>query len=188
MKKGLAAASAAVIATTTLGAAGLPSASAHDPSAPVEQTAGIEWFGHTAHVRAHHPNQAVVKVRYKCEGMGVHLWASLKQGPGVRTYEPTPERPYPPSDISRAWYETPEGVLPTCDGTFNTLKYTVTRVTEGTETHPEAWGKLWRGRAFAQFVVFSFPEGSNPETDEPHREAFAGMVRVHKPRSHRSHH
>jgi hypothetical protein len=139
-------------------------------------------------VKAHHPNQAVVKVRYKCDGMAVHLWASLKQGPGVTAYESTPERPSPPADVARAWYETPEEAVPTCDGTFNTLRYTVTRVTDGTETHPEAWGKLWRGKAFAQFVVFSFPEGADPETDEPAREAFAGMVRVAKPRFHHHHH
>jgi hypothetical protein len=186
LKKALAAASAAAIATTTLGAVSLPSASAHSLPAPVEQTEGIKWFGRTAHVRAHNPNEAVVKVRYKCEGMGFHLWASLKQGPGVRHYEPIPERPYPPADVARAWYETPEGVVPTCDGTYNTLRYTVSRVTEGTETHPEAWGKLRRGKAFAQFVVFSFPEGANPETDEPNREAFAGVVRVAK--HHHRHH
>jgi hypothetical protein len=184
VKKALAAASAAAIAATTLGGIGLSSASASHLSAPLEQTEGIKWFGHTAKVKAHHPNKAVVKVRYKCEGMGVHLWASLKQGPGVRSYEPTPERPYPPSDVSRAWYETPEGVVPTCDGTYNTLRYTVSRVTEGTDTHPDAWGKLWRGKAFAQFVVFSFPEGADPEIDEPNREAFAGWVRVVKPRMH----
>lgn len=187
MKGLLAAASAAAVATTTLVAGGLPTASAHE-STPVEQTAGIKWFGDTAKVRAYHPNKAVVTARYKCEGVGVHLWASLKQGPGVRSYEPTAERPYPPSDVARAWYETPEGVVPTCDGTYNTLRYTVSRVTEGTETHPEAWGKLWRGKAFAQFVVFSFPEGADPETDEPAREAFAGTVHVSKPRIYKHHH
>ena len=187
MKKGLAAASVAAIATALLGG-GTSTASAHDLPEPLEQTAGIAWFGDKAHVKAHRPDEAVVSVRYKCEGVGVHLWASLKQGPGVRSYEPTAERPYPPSDVSRAWYETPEGVVPTCDGTYNTFHYTVSRATTGTETHPDAWERLWRGKAFAQFVVFSVPEGADPATTPPTREAFAGWVRVMKPRIYSSHH
>lgn len=184
VKKALAAASAAAIATTALGAV-VPSASAGGLGTPLEQTEGIKWFGHTAKVRAHHPNKAIVRVRYKCDGIGVHLWASLKQGPGVRAYESTPERPSPPSDVARAWYETPEEAVPTCDGTYNTLRYVVTRVREGSETHPDPWGKLWRGKAWAQFVAFSVPEGADPETTEPTREAFAGWVRVVKPRIYR---
>ena len=49
-------------------------------------------------------------------------------------------------------------------------------------------GEALEGKAFAQFVVFSFPEGADPETDEPAREAFAGMVRVAKPRCRHHHH
>ena len=100
-------------------------------------------------------------------------------------YRATKERPSPPADIARAWYETPEAAKPTCDGKSHTLRYTVTRATTGTATHPKAWKRLRDGRAWAQFVVFSVPEGTKP-TDkvEPSREGFAGWVRVVKPRRH----
>jgi hypothetical protein len=178
VRKLAAAASIAVLATTTMG---VGAASATTSTGMVgEQTAGIDWFGHRVHVRAHHPDQAVVAVRYRCEGIGVHLWASVKQGPGVNAYEPTAERPSPPSDVARAWYETPDEAVPTCDGTSHTLRYTISRATEGTETHPGAWQRLRNGRAWAQFVVFSVPEGSDPADPNvvPNREAFAGWVRV----------
>jgi hypothetical protein len=186
LRKTLAAASAAAIASTTLATFGVASASADGLGAPQEKTPGIAWFGRKVVVDAHHPDRAVVHARYKCEGMAAHLWASAKQGEGVNSYVPTPERPSPPADVARAWYETPEDALPTCDGTFHTTRYVIHRST-GTDTHPEAWGRLHKGRAWAQFVVFSFPEGSNPETDEPNREAFAGWVRVVKRHYHHDH-
>ena len=186
MRKLAAAASAVVIATTTLG---IGTASAHDTSGPIEeQTKGIKWFGHKVVVKRHHPDHAIVLARYKCEGVGIHLWASVKQGGGVNHYQGTAERPSPPSDIARAWYETPEGVVPTCDGYAHTFRYKVSRNTEGSETHPYPWKRLHSGRAWAQFVVFSVPEGTDPAdpTVEPDREAFAGWVRV--VRHHHHHH
>ena len=187
MLKSLAAAAFAVVfATATLG---VGSASAHVKSGPVgEQTAGIKRFHRTVHVKRHNPDQAVVKVRYKCEGVGVHLWASVKQGPEVNRYKPTAERPSPPADIARAWYETPEGPVPTCDGKANTFRYTISRVTEGTDTHPDAWKRLKEGRAWAQFVIFYVPDGvdrNNP--DNWKRDAFAGWVRVDKHDRHGRH-
>ena len=178
MFKKLAAVSALVIASTTLVAG---PADAHKKPGPVrEQTAGIKWFGHTVHVKKHNKDKAIVKVRYKCEGQGVHLWASVKQGRAVNHYKSTPERPSPPADIARSWYETPEGPVPYCDGKAHTFRYVISRVTEGTETHPKAWKRLKDGRAWAQFVIFSVPEGSDPETTPPTREAFAGWVHVDK--------
>lgn len=188
MLRTLAAASAAVVAAATLG---VGTASAHPVSRHVgEQTEGIRWFGHTVRVDRHDPDEAVVKVRYRCEGVGVHLWASVKQGPGVNRYEPTEERPSPPADVARAWYETPESAVPTCDGKAHTFRYTISRATEGTATHPEAWKRLRDGRAWAQFVVFSVPEGTDPDdqTVVPDREAFAGWVYVNRHHHHHHHH
>jgi len=180
-------ASAAVVTTLTLG---IGSASAQISSSPQaqdkpvgEQTAGIEWVSSRAFVKQYDPDRAVLRVQYRCAGVGVHLWASLKQGPGVTKYRPTEDRPSPPAAVARAWYETPEKAKPTCDGQSHTLRYTVTRSTALTSTHPKPWKRLRNGRAWAQFVVMSVPEGTKP-TDkvEPTREAFAGWVRVVKPR------
>ena len=177
MFKSVATAAAVVLATTTMG---VGTAEATKMQGPVrEQTPGIKWFGHTVKLKKHNPDKAIVTVRYKCEGVGVHLWASVKQGPGVNRYKSTPERPSPPADVARAWYETPESATPYCDGKAHTLRYVISRATEGTETHPNPWGRLKCGRAWAQFVAFSVPEGSGPET-EPTREAFAGWVQVRK--------
>lgn len=187
MLKSVAAASAAFIAATTFS---VGSASAHTSSGPVgEQTAGIKWFGHRVYVKRHHPDQAVVTARYRCEGVGIHLWASVKQGKGVNEYVGTADRPSPPSDVARAWYETPDEAVPTCDGGFHTLRYTITREMVGSETHPDAWKRLRSGRAWAQFVVFSVPEGTDPSDPSvvPDREAFAGWVRVVKPCHHHHH-
>src|SRR3712207_7611347 len=64
-------------------------------------------------------------------------YTTLFRSPRVNRYKATAQRPNPPADVARAWYETPEGVKPTCDGRSRTLRYTVTRVTEGTETRSE---------------------------------------------------
>jgi hypothetical protein len=181
--------SALVVATATLS---VGSASAHVQDEPVgEQTAGIKQFHRNVHVKKRNPDQAVIKVRYKCEGTGTHLWASVKQGRAVNQFQPTEERPSPPADIARAWYETPEGPTPTCDGKARTLRYTISRVTEGTETHPEAWERLKDGRAWAQFVIFYAPPGANPADPATwQRDAFAGWVQVKAPnrRGHGHHH
>jgi hypothetical protein len=180
LRKLLATASVAVLATATFG---VGTASAHvRPSPPAEQTPGIKWFDHRVYVKKHNPDQAVVRVRYRCEGVGAHLWASVKQGKQVNRYVPAPERPNPPADIARAWYETPEGPVPVCDGRFRTLRYKISRVTEGTPGHPEPWKRLKNGRAWAQFVFFYVPEGANPADPSLwRREAFAGWVKVIKP-------
>jgi len=182
----LAVASAAVFVTSTLGvgsaSAQVSSNASGQQGAIREQTPGVEWFSSRARVKLYDRDRAVVRVQYRCEGVGVHLWASLKQGPGVNRYQGTTQRPSPPADVARAWYETPEGVRPTCDGRSHTLRYTVTRVTQGTQTHPAAWQRLRNGKAWAQFVVFSVPEGTDPndENVQPNREAFAGWVKVVK--------
>ena len=187
MRKFVAATAAAVISMTTLG---VGSASAHAPSPRVgEQTAGIRWFGHRVHVNRHNPDQAIVTARYECEGVALHLWASVKQGPGVNRYVPSAERPSPPSDVARSWYDTPPNALPTCDGKRHTLRYTLNRRTEGSETHPGPWKRLKNGRAWAQFVVFSVPKGTDVTDPNlvPDREAFAGWVSVRR-HHHHGHH
>lgn len=174
-------ASAAVLMTTTLATGTASASSATRTAGPIgEQTAGIEWVSSRAYVKETDRDKAVVRLQYRCDGVGVHLWASLKQGSGVNHYQGTAQRPSPPSEVARAWYETPEEARPTCDGRSHTLRYTVTRVTEGTEAHPAAWKRLKSGQAWAQIVVFSVPEGTDPndENVQPHREAFAGWVRV----------
>ena len=185
LKSLAAAASAAVIATATLG---VGTASAHVKSGPVgEQTAGIKRFDRTVHVNRNDRDEAVVKVRYTCEGQGTHLWASVKQGREVNRYQATPGRPSPPADIARAWYETPESAVPTCDGAVHTFRYTISRST-GTESHPAEWQRLKDGRAWAQFVIFYAPEGTDPTKEENwQRDAFAGWVYVEK-HHHRHHH
>jgi hypothetical protein len=171
-------AAAVVLVTTTMG---VGTAEAAKQAGPVrEQTSGIKWFGHTVKLKKNHPDKAIVTVRYKCQGVGIHLWASVKQGPGVNSYKSSAERPSPPADVARSWYETPEGPVPFCDGKAHTLRYVISRVTEGSETHPQPWGKLKCGRAWAQFVIFSVPEGADPAETEPTREAFAGWVHVRK--------
>ncbi|MFL6065100.1 MAG: hypothetical protein ACJ72G_10565 [Friedmanniella sp.] len=187
MSRLLAVASAAVVTTLTLGvgsASAQISSSAQAQDKPVgEQTAGIEWVSSRAFVKQYDADRAVVQVQYQCAGVGVHLWASLKQGSGVNKYKATKDRPSPPADVARAWYETPEEAKPTCDGASHTLRYTVTRSTAATSTHPKPWKRLRNGRAWAQFVVMSVPEGTKPgDKVEPSREAFAGWVRVVKPR------
>ena len=54
-------------------------------------------------------------------------------------------------------------------------------MTEGTRD-PDPWQRLRNGRGWAQFVVFSVPEGTDPSTPGviPDREAFAGWVHVVK--------
>ena len=184
--KSLAAASAVVVASTTLGAG---SASAEVKSGPVgEKTPGIVRFDRTVHVKRYNRDDAVVKVRYKCEGVGVHLWASVKQGRKVNRYTPTDGRTSPPADIARAWYETPEDAVPTCDGKAHTFRYVVSRATEGTPDHPDAWQRLREGRAWAQFVIFAAPEGTDPGNQKTwKRDAFAGWVYVEKHSRHRHH-
>jgi hypothetical protein len=76
--------------------------------------------------------------------------------------------------------------VPTCDGKAHTLRYVISR-SEGTDTHP-AWQRLREGRAWAQFVIFAAPEGTDPANPETWtRDAFAGWVYVEKHHRHRHH-
>jgi hypothetical protein len=79
-----------------------------------------------------------VKVQYKCDGVGVPLWPSVKQGVGsTGTSHRGPAAP--PADIAWAWHETPAGPKPTCGGEAHTYRYVVSRATEATETQ---WNSL----------------------------------------------
>ena len=90
------------------------------------------------------PDQAVVTVKYRCTGFGVHLWASAKQGPDLDPSLPMGSG----TTAARAdsWYETPEGPAPTCDGKNHVERYTITRV--------DGWDRLGKGEAWVQFVFF----------------------------------
>ena len=83
-------------------------------------------------------------VKYRCWGEGVHLWGSAKQGPELDPPANTG------SDAAEAWRETPEGPVPTCDGTWHTERV-VLQDTPDTANHDA----LSRGSAWVQFVIFA---------------------------------
>ena len=88
------------------------------------------------------PDQAVVHVKYRCSGEPIHLWASVKQGPGI-----DPATGHTGSADADAWYETTdEELTPTCDGQSHVLRYTLDRV--------GGFDRLHSGPAYVQFVIF----------------------------------
>jgi hypothetical protein len=93
-------------------------------------------------------------VKYRCWGEGAHMWGSAKQGPELA----------PPAKTSSthavSWRETPEGPVPTCDGTWQ-----VERVTLQATGDTAGKDALTRGQAWMQFVIFAIdPETFDPET------------------------
>ena len=92
------------------------------------------------------PDEARVHVRYRCSGIGVHLWASVKQD------MIDPEADYPlGSRSSESWYETPEGPAPICDGEWHAQPITVILA--------DGWEQLEAGEAYLQFVIFTADGG-----------------------------
>ena len=106
---------------------------------PREETSPeIAWVKNNVVVKGANPDKATVKAKYRCTGDGVHLWASVKQGPGI-------DEQHTSSADADSWYETPEGPTPTCDGKNHVIRYTVSRV--------EGWDRLVKGAAWVQFGV-----------------------------------
>ncbi|MDX6302205.1 MAG: hypothetical protein QOF53_3419 [Nocardioidaceae bacterium] len=176
MLKSVMAAGTAAVAASTFGVVGSASATGVG-----EHTPEINWFGHHVYVKRHDPDQAVVKVKYSCEGTGLHLWASVKQGPHIQPPDDTT------SASARAWYETPDAAVPTCDGDAHVFRYTIYREDPDGQIDPQ-WKRLREGRAWAQFVIFYVPQGGDPSS--PSRGAFSGWVKVETPhhRHHCGHH
>ena len=108
-------------------------------TAAEETSPEIAWVKNNVVVKGNNPDQATIMAKYRCVGEGVHLWASVKQGPNVTETNNS-------SAVADSWYETPEGPAPRCDGKTHVIRYTVTRV--------EGWEALKTGRAWVQFVFF----------------------------------
>ena len=102
---------------------------------------------------------ATMLVKYRCWGIGVHLWGSVKQGPQI---DPSLGFAGTGSNRAVAWRETPEGPAPTCTGQWVTERVTI-------EATPDTAGKddLDAGSAWAQFVIFAI-DPANP-SGEPGR-------------------
>lgn len=100
--------------------------------------------------------QAEVLVKYRCWGVPVHLWASVKQGPELDPSVPGGTF----SSKAVSWREAPEGPLPTCDGTWQ-----VERVTVESTPDTAGWEALSRGAGWLQFVIFAAdPAVEGPES------------------------
>jgi hypothetical protein len=108
-------------------------------SAAEETSAEIAWVKNNVVVTGANPDEATIMAKYRCTGEGVHLWASVKQGPNI-------DEDTNSSTDAESWYETPEGPVPVCDGKNHVIRYTVTRV-DGFDT-------LEKGRGWVQFVFF----------------------------------
>jgi hypothetical protein len=66
----------------------------------------------------------------------LHLWASVKQGPNIDPPEHTS------SADARAWYETPDAAVPTCDGDSHVLRYTIYRENAAARGALSGWVKV----------------------------------------------
>lgn len=110
-----------------------------------------------------HPDRATVKAKYRCSGTGVHLWASVKQGPWI-------DEKHTSSVYAASWYETPAGPAPVCDGRTRVARYTIYRSTE------RSFDRLRDGRAWLQFVFF-YINGRGEQT----RAAHVGWTNVKVP-------
>lgn len=87
-------------------------------SAVEETSPEIAWVKNNVIVTGANPDQATIMATYRCSGDGVHLWASVKQGPNITEENNT-------SDFAESWYETPEGPTPVWNGKTHVLRYTV---------------------------------------------------------------
>jgi len=128
-------------------AAGAVVATAAPSFAAGETSPEIDWVKTNVIVTGANADQATITTKYRCEGEGFHLWASVKQGPLITETDNT-------SAFAESWYETPEGPVPVCDGKTHVARWTVTRV-DGFDT-------LTTGDAWVQFVFFYGGDGGAP--------------------------
>ena len=119
-----------------VGAVIAPAAAA---GAATETSPEIAWVNDNVVVTGADSSTAYVQAKYACEGTGLHLWASVKQGPGIDEEHTT-------SNFADAWYETPEGPAPTCDGKTHVTRFEVSLV--------DGFDPLVSGDAWVQFVFF----------------------------------
>jgi len=108
-------------------------------SAAEETSPEVAWVNDNVIVTGSDPDTAYIQAKYSCEGEGVHLWTSVKQGPEITEEHTT-------SDFAVSWYETPEGPVPDCDGKTHVTRFAVSLA--------EGWQPLVSGRAWVQFVFF----------------------------------
>jgi hypothetical protein len=114
-------------------------APATSASAAEETSPEVAWVNDNVIVTGSDPDTAYIQAKYSCEGEGVHLWTSVKQGPEITEENTT-------SDFAVSWYETPEGPVPTCDGKTHVTRFAVSLA--------DGWEPLVSGRAWVQFVFF----------------------------------
>lgn len=159
------AAAAALATGAVLGTAG-PALAAGGHSTVIEPAGPeISWVKDSVIVRGNNPDEAIVQAKYRCEGAGVHLWASVKQGPDLDV-----ATGHTGSAYADSWYETPEGPMPICDGRTHVVQYTLSRSTE------DDFERLEDGQALLQFVFFYVDRAGNP-----HRAGYAAWVDVKTP-------
>jgi hypothetical protein len=108
-------------------------------SAAAETSPEVAWVNNNVIVNGSDPNTAYIQAKYSCEGEGVHLWTSVKQGPEISEENST-------SDFAVSWYETPEGPVPNCDGKTHVTRFAVSLA--------DGWEPLVSGPAWVQFVFF----------------------------------
>jgi hypothetical protein len=113
-----------------------PAASA---TAATETSPEVAWVNDNVIVTGSDPGTAYIQAKYSCEGEGVHLWTSVKQGPNIDEEHTT-------SDFAESWYETPEGPVPNCDGKTHVTRFAVSLV--------DGFDPLVSGDAWVQFVFF----------------------------------
>lgn len=116
----------------------------------------IAWVNANV-VAKHGGDQAEVLVKYRCWGIGVHLWASVKQGPALDPSVPGGTA----SSRAVSWREAPEGPVPTCTGSWQVERVTI-------QATPDTAGKqaLSRGAGWLQFVIFT-AEGGRAAAGDP---------------------
>jgi hypothetical protein len=108
-------------------------------AAAAETSPEIAWVNDNVIVTGADPTTAYIQAKYSCEGEGVHLWTSVKQGPNIDEEHTT-------SDFAVSWYETPEGPVPNCDGKTHVTRFAVSLA--------DGFDPLVSGDAWVQFVFF----------------------------------
>lgn len=119
------------------------------PAAPAlaaaETSPEVAWVNDNVIVSGADTSTAYVQAKYSCEGTGVHLWASMKQGPLI-------DEDHTTSNYAVSWYETPEGPKPVCDGKTHVTRFEVSL--------SEGFSPATTGRTWVQFVFFYItPDG-----------------------------
>lgn len=139
MRSRTAAASAAAFAVAGIIAPAAPALAA------AETSPEVAWVNNNVVVSGADTSTAYVMAKYSCEGQGVHLWASMKQGPMI-------DEDHTTSDYAVSWYETPEGPAPVCDGKTHVTRFEVSL--------SDGFSPATTGPAWVQFVMFYItPDG-----------------------------